>query len=160
MERQRGFSLIELLIVVAIILIIAAIAIPSLMRSRMSANEASAVSSVRTVVTAQVAYATAYPTIGYSDTLTKLAHPPAGTPASATAAGLLDWVLGCASQPCPKAGYNFEISNADGDPISSYDVTGAPIVPGRTGVKAYCSSQRMSIQMALDGTPPCDTDLP
>src|SRR6202051_1698584 len=72
MKKQKGFSLIELLIVVAIILIIAAIAIPNLLRSKMAANEASAVGSVRSINTAQVAYATAYPNVGYSLTLAAL----------------------------------------------------------------------------------------
>src|SRR6516162_5939263 len=98
-SKQKGFSLIELLIVVAIILIIAAIAIPNLLRSRMAANEASAVGSLRTINTAAVTYSTTYG-IGYPGTLLMLG--PAATASSATA-DLIDSVLSAGI----KSGYSF-----------------------------------------------------
>jgi prepilin-type N-terminal cleavage/methylation domain-containing protein len=70
-KAQKGFSLIELLIVVAIILIIAAIAIPNLLRARMQANEASAAASLHALNTAEISYSSAFPTIGFSATLAK-----------------------------------------------------------------------------------------
>jgi type IV pilus assembly protein PilA len=158
-SRQRGFSLIELLIVVAIILIIAAIAIPNLMRSKISANEASAVSTVRSVTTAQVAYATSYPTVGYADTLLKLAPPPGGATPSANAAGLLDWVGTCASQPCQKSGYRFQISNVSGSPASAYDVTGVPAAINSTGVRGFCSGYKMTILADPAGGTACTLPL-
>src|ERR1700688_3934678 len=88
MKRQKGFSLIELLIVVAIILIIAAIPIPNFIRSRMAANEASAVSSLRSVNTAEVAYFTTYPNQGYSAALSSLGGVAPCVVATAAAACL------------------------------------------------------------------------
>src|SRR5258707_13942744 len=79
MRKQKGFSLVELLIVVAIILVIAAVAIPNLLRSRMSANEASAVASMRTIVTAEIVYSSTY-TVGFAANLTSLSD--GGTPAN------------------------------------------------------------------------------
>jgi prepilin-type N-terminal cleavage/methylation domain-containing protein len=141
MRRQHGFSLIELLIVIAIILALAAMAIPNLLRSKMSANEASAVGSIRTIATAQTTYSVSYPQVGYADSLTKLAFPASGQSVDPNHAGLIDWVLGCATQPCPKAGYQFSIVNAAGTPISSYEVTGTPQVVGQTGRRGFCGDQ-------------------
>src|SRR5208283_2771499 len=92
MQKNKGFSLIELLIVVAIILIIAAIAIPNLLRSRIAANEASATASLRTLNTAEVTYASTYNS-GFTSTLNQLETPAAGVQPSWSAADLVDPIL-------------------------------------------------------------------
>ncbi len=160
MRRGRGFSLIELLIVIAIILALAALAIPNLMRSKISANEASAVSSIRTIATAQTTYAISYPAQGYADQLTKLAQPHSGTAVSYTAAGLLDWLLACPSQPCPKSGYQFSIGNTIGTPVSGYTVYATPLLQGETGRRGFCGDQVPRITVDPNGGTTCTEPLP
>jgi type II secretory pathway pseudopilin PulG len=144
-----------LLIVVAIILIIAAIAIPNLLRSRIAANQASAVGSLRTLNTAEVTYATTYNT-GYSSTLGNLgpgASGATGVP-NATAAGLVDEVLsgmngsggtsGSAATVSSKSGYTFTYMPGATDvtgKINTYSITATPVNAGTTGTNFYYTDQ-------------------
>jgi len=139
-KNIKGFSLIELLIVVAIILIIAAIAIPNLIRSRMSANEASAVGSLRAINTAEIAYSTTYPATGFTN-LGSLGGAAAtcatATGANSSGACLIDEVLSSGT----KSGYTFVVTAAGGPPNVTYGSTGYPQVLGQSGQRAFCSDQ-------------------
>jgi len=157
--KQRGFSLIELLIVVAIILVIAAIAIPNMLKSRMAANEASAISSVRAINNAQVTYSLTYPDVGFADDLSKLGAPTGGGQPTSANASLLDWVLGCASQPCPKSCYNFKIVNPVGVPVVGYEVQAVPQLVGQSGQRGFCSPRYDTVMADLAGGTNCTTPL-
>ena len=145
-KEQEGFSLIELLIVVAIILIIAAIAIPNLLRARMTANEASAVTSLRTINTSETSYSVTYPTVGFSASLVELGGTSPCTPTSTTACLLQDSLL--AAPSAVKSGYTFKYSN----PAGAYSVTGDPVTPGVTGIRGFFTDQSNVIRVSQTGT--------
>src|ERR1700746_1904798 len=125
MKKQKGFSLIELLIVVAIILIIPAIATPNLLRAKIAANEASAVGSLRTLNTACIAYSTSYGQ--FPAALTNLGPVASGVTASSPSADLMDSVLPSGT----KSGYMFVYTT--GNSNQTYTITATPISTGQTG---------------------------
>ena len=153
-NKQKGFSLIELLIVVAIILIIAAIAIPNLLRARIAANEASAVSSLRTMNTACITYNTSFNS--YPTQLSNLAPVQSGTTPTSTSADLLDATLTTA--PFQKSGYKFALTSAT--PGTVYAINADPITANQTGVRAFFTDQTGVIHVNAAGTKAASTDSP
>lgn len=155
-RHSKGFSLIELLIVVAIILIIAAIAIPNLMQSKIAANQASAVGSLRTINTAETTYNSTYNT-GFSASLGVLgaACNSSGAPTSSSA-GLIDCVLsnGGSGNASTKSGYSFTYSAASAvnSQVPSYTLSAVPI-NSSTGQNGYYTDQSDVIRYDTSGSP-------
>jgi prepilin-type N-terminal cleavage/methylation domain-containing protein len=151
-RTQKGFSLIELLIVVAIILIIAAIAIPNLLRAKMAANEASAVASLRTINTCIVAYSNTYGT----DPSNLSSLGPATTPSS-TSADLVDSLLG--KDPAIKSGYSIAYTAVGGAPITQFSMVASPSTAS-TGQRKFFTDQSGVIRQTTDNSTPTASSTP
>jgi type IV pilus assembly protein PilA len=152
MRRQYGFSLIELLIVIAVILVIAAIAVPNLLRAKIAANEASAGASMRTIATAELTFNLSYPTIGYTN-LPTLGGPAPCTP-SPTTACIIDGLLSAGN----KSGYSFAAtpSSLAGGVMDQYLLTAVPLSTNVTGTKAFCEIEDHVILYITPATVPAN----
>jgi prepilin-type N-terminal cleavage/methylation domain-containing protein len=124
--KKRGFTLVEIMIVVAIIALLAAIAIPNLLRARLQANESSAQAALKTIATAEVTFRSAGNAYADLNSLGS-ATPP-----------YIDSVLGCATEPCAKAGYNFATTN---NAAETFCVTAVPGTVNVTGVRSFCITE-------------------
>lgn len=154
-SSNQGFSLIELLLVVAVILIIAAIAIPNFIQSKMRANESAAGQSLRAITTAEVLYSTSYG-IGFSPDLPSLGG--SGAVVNPTNSELIDQVLSSGV----KSGYNFSYAALATDAlgnVTSYSVNANPIAPGYTGMRYFYADQTGVIRANVSA-PAGPSDLP
>ncbi|MGB8580937.1 MAG: prepilin-type N-terminal cleavage/methylation domain-containing protein [Candidatus Sulfotelmatobacter sp.] len=155
MRKQKGFSLIELLIVVAIILVIAAIAIPNLMRARMAANDSAAAASLRTINTAEISYTGAYPALGYPAAMTTLGGAAPCTVGVATAC-LIDNFLATNGGGIGKSGYSFAaVGSASGGGTAGendqFFSTATPLGV-LSGTRAYCAVEDAVLRLQPAGT--------
>jgi type IV pilus assembly protein PilA len=152
MRTQKGFSLIELMIVVMIILIIAAIAIPNIMRARMAANDSSAAGSVRSINTGEITYFNAYPNIGFPLTLTTLGGALPCTPSAVTGC-LIDNYLATNGAGNGKSGYNLNAagSASPGSLTNNRFYSTAAPLSSLYGTRSYCSVEDAVLRMQPAG---------
>ncbi len=154
MPKQKGFSLIELLIVVAIILIIAALAVPNFLRSRMAANESAAAGAVRIVTSAQISYNSTYPSVGFASTLTALGGSNCNPP-SITSACIIDAPLAAGQ----RSGYDFVITNVSGTPASTYNVIATPSSYNSSGTKYFCANEDSILRYSFSVISTCTASI-
>jgi type IV pilus assembly protein PilA len=158
---QNGFTLMELLIVMAIIAILMLIAIPTVGSLKKKANDLSAVQSVHTIMNAENMFESNYPTNGYSCSLSALGGDPKSGPPSITGAQLIQPDLASGA----KSGYIFTVSNCTKvnlggtDRITGYTVTAVPQTVGQTGDRAYCADQSGIIKFDPAGGANCSQTL-
>ena len=148
----RGFSLVELLIVVAIILVLAVIAVPSLLRSKIAANEASALQTVRQIATAEMSYSNSYPDVGFAPDLASLGGPVSGCSPALAHACILDGVVSSGS----KDGYKFFAAGfmgAGGLTNTTFVASAAPQSFNKSGVRMFCSATDDGVVRAKAGAP-------
>jgi len=157
-HQDEGFTLVELMIVMSVMLILMVMIIPNAMKMLRSANQTSAVQTMRNIGSAEVQYSSAYPSNGFSCTLTALGGVPGSGPPSTTAAQVLDPNLAASGT---KSGYTFAISNctkvqvAGQDQITGYQVTAVPNSVGKTGDRGFCMDENNLIKFDPAGGTNC-----
>ena len=160
-KRQRGFTLMELLIVMSIMIILMLIAIPNFIRMKASANETSAMQSLRAIYQAQIQYQTSFPANGFACSLPALGGNASSGPPSPQAAQVLQGELAQGQ----KSGYTFNIVNCtkvtvnNQDMFTSYEVTAVPQAVGKSGHKGFCIDQAVEIKADLAGGTNCTQDI-
>jgi len=157
-QLELGFTLIELLIVMSIMLIIMAFAVPQMLKVKKTADEDSAIQTMRTIGSAEASFNSSYPGTGYACPLAALGGDPKSGAPSATAAQLIDPALAASGQ---KSGYTFTVTCGtkvtvnNQDMYTSYTLTAVPQTVGKTGDRGYCSDENDIIKFDPTGATNC-----